>query len=210
MPTEEIDMSFLDRLKEYAPDILATVTSGGALLPAILARRVSEALGVEVKSSKDLESAVESASPDQLLELRRVNYKHQIDVMRLELEQKQAELEDSKAQHHETQETIRSGDTSLDKAIRMVRPTMAKQSFYASGAYVFVAIAWEMMTSLPAHPVGGAVVAHVPGIDVLNIDLLTMMLSPAWVYMGLRTADKGMQVVHSAKVGIDKFRGLAV
>ena len=192
-------MSLLEKIKEYAPDILATIATGGAALPTILAKRVSEALGVEVKTSYDLENAVSSATPDQLLALRKVNNEHQIATLQLELDNKRLTLEDAQAQHHETQETIRSGDTSLDKAIRMVRPTMAKQSFYASGAYVLAAVVWEIMTAIPAHIVGGMAVAHVAGINVLNIDLLTMMLSPAWVYMGLRTADKGIQVVNNGK-----------
>ena len=192
-------MSWLQKLKEYAPDILATVATGGTALPAILIKRVSEALGVTITNEKELEQAINASTPEQLLALRVANNQYKLDVMKLELEERKANQQDKQHQHEQTQETIRSGDSALDDAIRTVRPDMAKKSFYAALLYAGVTLSWELFTAIPAHTVGDVLMPHVVGIELFDKDILLTIAAPAWVYMGLRTADKGIQVIKNGK-----------
>lgn len=86
-----------------------------------------------------------------------------------------AELEDKQAEHREQQETIRSGDNAEDEYVRHTRPLMARQSWYATIAYV---IGMELLKAILEKGTGA------------NWDLAMIMIAPAGAYMGFRSWDK--------------------
>ena len=82
-----------------------------------------------------------------------------------------AEIADRQAEHHETQETIRAGDTNSDPFIRRNRPGMADASLLLCAIYVIHQAVLQLDID---HTVVSA--------------LLTLPLA----YMGLRQLDKGI------------------
>lgn len=86
-------------------------------------------------------------------------------------------LEDAQKEHEQTQITIRQGDTALDEKIRLVRPTMAKQSWVGTICYC----------------IGCFGVHAINGQDLFNAYIAMVLSSPAWAYLGLRTTDKFSQ-----------------
>ncbi len=64
-------MSFLSKLKSYAPSIASAILSGGATLPAIAIKAVSDAVGLDPDSPRSvIERAVNEATADQILMLK--------------------------------------------------------------------------------------------------------------------------------------------
>ena len=84
------------------------------------------------------------------------------------------QLEDEQKAHEQQQLTIRQGDQSADKEIRMTRPTMAKQSWTATIAYC----------------IGCFGVQAITGNDMFDWMIASILSSPAWAYLGFRTGDK--------------------
>jgi hypothetical protein len=84
-------------------------------------------------------------------------------------------LKDEQAAHEQQQLTIRGGDTAEDEYVRHTRPMMARQSWYATMAYVLV---FEGLNSAKVFA-GGA-----------NWDLAMILLAPAAAYLGFRSLDK--------------------
>lgn len=102
----------------------------------------------------------------------------ELEKLKVELEKEQTrrrELEtaDLQAEQATTQQTIREGDSATDEYVRNTRPLMARQSWYATALYV---LAFE----------GLRVAGYGDGADLSVISLLS---SPGWAYMGLRTID---------------------
>lgn len=85
------------------------------------------------------------------------------------------ELEDRQAEHKETQDTIRNGDTATDEYVRRTRPMMARQSWYVTAGYV---VAFEGLKAAGVFKVGAV------------MELAMLLLGPAGAYLGLRTWDK--------------------
>ena len=87
---------------------------------------------------------------------------------------REMELQDQQHAHEQQQTTIRTGDTSADEYVRHTRPLMARQSWYASMAFI---VGFETAKVL-GHGTGA------------SIELAMVLLAPAAAYFGFRTGDK--------------------
>jgi hypothetical protein len=85
------------------------------------------------------------------------------------------ELLDKQREHEQTQTTIRSGDNSADEYVRHTRPMMARQSWYATAAYV---IAFEGAKAGGMFSFGA------------SVELAMLLMGPAAIYLGMRSVDK--------------------
>lgn len=95
-------MNWLDKLKDYAPDIAAAVLSGGATLPQLALKAVADATGKSVSTEDDLASLVGSASPETMLKIKQAGNAFKIAMRQLDVELDQAELKDqqnARAEH---------------------------------------------------------------------------------------------------------------
>lgn len=167
-------MSWLQKLRDYAPDIAMAVATGGATLPQLAAKAVGDALGTDVKDQGQLQQVVQNASPEQMARIQEANHAFKIRMRELDVEQQKARLEDIQKEHQTTQDTIQTGDKAVDKAVRMVRPTMAKQSWMATIAYCLGSMLFDAFN----------------GTDIFSFEIASLLASPAWAYMGLRQLGK--------------------
>lgn len=87
----------------------------------------------------------------------------------------EARLKDAQAAHKEQQDTIREGDNAADEYVRRTRPMMARQSWYATVAYI---IAFEAFKAFGVVGTGAVV------------ELALLLLGPAGAYLGFRSFDK--------------------
>ena len=76
-------MNWLNKLKEYAPSIAGAILSGGATLPQLALKAISDATGVNVLNETDLADMVESASPEVMLKLKQANNSFKIRMREL-------------------------------------------------------------------------------------------------------------------------------
>lgn len=79
-------MSWLKKLKAFAPDIAMAIASGGATLPALAAKAVGKALGKDIKDQGQLQSEVEAASTEQMLAIARENNAFALEMAKLDVE----------------------------------------------------------------------------------------------------------------------------
>ena len=98
-------MDWIKKLKEYAPDIVTAVLTGGATLPQLALKAVADATGNEVNTQDDLQKAVESATPEMMLKITQANNQFKIRMRELDNEILSSELGDlanarDKHQHH--------------------------------------------------------------------------------------------------------------
>ena len=98
-------MDWIKKLKEYAPDIVTAVLTGGATLPQLALKAVADATGNEVNTQDDLQRAVESATPEMMLKITQANNQFKIRMRELDNEILSSELGDlanarDKHQHH--------------------------------------------------------------------------------------------------------------
>ncbi|AUR84277.1 coil containing protein [Vibrio phage 1.052.A._10N.286.46.C3] len=121
---------WLNKIASYAPDIAAAVATGGSSL-AVTGLRIlgKELLGTESATESDIEKAVNSASPEKLVELTKANN-------RFKVEMKALDNEDKHNNHKTTQETIRAGDSSDSRFVRYTRPG---QAWVSLGAAIWLA-----------------------------------------------------------------------
>ena len=117
------------------------------------------------------------ADPVTLVKLEEIASAKEEDIRSHIETMERLKLEDNQKEHEQTQLTIRQGDTSNDERIRMVRPTMAKQSWLATICYC----------------IGCFGIHAINGEDIFNAYIAMMLSSPAWAYLGLRTTDKFSQ-----------------
>jgi len=87
-------MSWLDKLKDYAPDIVTAVLSGGATLPQLAFKAISDATGINISSESEAEKAIANASPETILKLRQSNNSFKVHMKELSNELTSAELGD--------------------------------------------------------------------------------------------------------------------
>ena len=87
-------MSWLKKLKEFAPDIATAVLTGGASLPSLAMKAASDAFGLDIKTEDELRKTVESASPDDMLKLTQANNSFRLRMKELSNEMTYAELGD--------------------------------------------------------------------------------------------------------------------
>ena len=102
----------------------------------------------------------------------------ELQKLKVELEREQTrrldlQLADQQSEQATTQQTIREGDTNHDEYVRHTRPLMARQSWQVSAIYVV------LFTVLKAFGYG----------EGPDFDMVLLLLTPAWAYLGLRTLD---------------------
>ena len=95
-------MDWLKKLAEYAPSIAGVVLSGGATLPQLAMKAISDATGVDISNETDLADAVERATPEMMLKMRQADNSFKIRMRELDNELVSSELgdtQDARKQH---------------------------------------------------------------------------------------------------------------
>mgnify|MGYP003640088763 FL=1 len=87
-------MSWLNKLKEYAPSIATAVLTGGASLPALAMKAISDATGLEVTNEAQLSKAIDAATPEQLFKMKQADNSFKLRMQELASEMTNAELGD--------------------------------------------------------------------------------------------------------------------
>lgn len=87
-------MGWLDKLGEYAPHIVSAIASGGATLPSLALKAVGDALGTDIKDESELSTAVQNATPEQLLKIKSADYNFKLEMQRLANDLEYAEISD--------------------------------------------------------------------------------------------------------------------
>ena len=136
-----------------------------------VAGMISKATG---ETNPELALAKLQASPETLLALEKLAQENEIDLRRHESEMLRLELQDQQHEHHETQETIRTGDNAVDVEVRRTRPRIATESFRGTMAYCLGCWVYEAFT----------------GSSIFNEYLCGFLASGYLTYMGVRTGDK--------------------
>jgi hypothetical protein len=108
------------------------------------------------------------------MELAKMAQTGELAKMANDTKLKELAYQDTQAEHHEQQASIRSGDNASDEYVRHTRPLMARQSWYGTAVY---AIGFEA-AKVAGHGTGA------------NLELGLVIKAPALAYMGFRTADK--------------------
>lgn len=164
-----------DWLKENATDGAKLV---GSLLTGNYAGAIAAGVGMvsSATGSNNPDEVLASlkSNPETLIRLKEIAAQQEQDVRMHIQEMTRIELEDQQKEHEQTQITIRAGDASTDEKIRLIRPDMAKQSWLATICYC----------------IGCFGVRAITGDDIFDIMMATILSSPAWAYLGLRTGDK--------------------
>jgi hypothetical protein len=88
-------LDWIKKLKEYAPDIVTAVLTGGATLPQLALKAVADATGNEVNTQDDLQRAVESATPEMMLKITQANNQFKIRIRELDNDLVATELGDT-------------------------------------------------------------------------------------------------------------------
>ena len=122
-----------------------------------------------VTGHADGDAAVTAIGKDPALQFQ---YQQALIAERLKF----AEMEYADKQHaHEQQQaTIRGGDQAQDEYVRHTRPLMARQSWYATAAYIVLFEAAKM---------GGYGTGS-------SWEMAMVLMTPAAAYLGFRTGDK--------------------
>lgn len=150
---------WIKKIGQYAPDIAAAVATGGGSLAATGLRILGqELLGRESASENDIERAVSNASPDKLVELQKANNQFKVEMASINAEER-------KHEHQTTQETIRNGDNSDSKVVRLTRPAQSWVSLFA-------AIYYGLATESP------------------SFEILALLMTLPLAYAGLRQVGK--------------------
>lgn len=170
--------------KEVGQWLRDNAGSGATLVGSLLTGNVPAAVAAGVSlvasatGSDDPVRALEQlqTDPATVVKLRELANANEASIRghleRLEL----ARLQDIQAEHHETQDTIRSSDRAEDSFVRRTRPGQSWVSLFGALAYVFSS----------------------PSPDALILGaLLTLPLA----YAGLRTGDKGVMALATRRAG---------
>jgi len=112
---------------------------------------------------------LQNLPPEAVVELEKLKIELEKQVTR----RQELQLSDKRAEHHETQETIRAGDTAQDEVVRHTRPLMARRSFWVMVLYIIG------MEGLKAFAYGSGA----------DWTLAMTLGTPAFAYLGLRTVD---------------------
>jgi hypothetical protein len=143
-------------------------------VPGAIAAGVSLVSGATGTNDPTEVLAQLQGNPETMLKLKELYYQNEESIRQHLEAMTRLEMEDQQHEHSQTQETIRAGDNSLDERIRLVRPTMAKQSWVATIGYCIGCFGVRAITSD----------------DLFSIGIATILSSPAWAYLGLRSGDK--------------------
>jgi hypothetical protein len=154
----------------------ANAGTGAALVGSLLTGNVPGAIAAGVSL---VSGATGEATPDKVLERLQTDPQTVVRLRELAVQEEssirehiramtEAELKDKQAEHHEAQETIRSGDNAEDSFVRRTRPGQAWVSLFAALAYVFFT-------------------------DAPDVMILGLLLTLPWTYAGLRQVGKGIE-----------------
>ena len=113
---------------------------------------------------------LQSLPPEAMVDLKRLEVEMQKEVTR----RMELELGDKQAEHHETQTTIRAGDTAQDEYVRRTRPKQARQSWWAGTIYIFLMTAAKMFGYSETGP---------------DVTIALTLYALSFSYHGLRTLD---------------------
>lgn len=112
---------------------------------------------------------LQNLPPETQVELEKLKGELEKEITR----RQELTLADKQAEQHETQETIRAGDTAADEYVRHTRPMMARRSFWMMVCYVIG------MEGLKAFGYGSGA----------DWQLAMTLGAPCGAYLGLRTID---------------------
>ena len=79
-------MSWLNKLKEYAPSIASAVLSGGATLPQLAMKAISDATGVSIENKDQLSSVIANASPELMAQVKKAEQSYILEMEKLSVE----------------------------------------------------------------------------------------------------------------------------
>lgn len=152
--------------------LVGSLLTGNA--PGAIAAGVALVSSATGHDSPDGVLAALQNDPATVLRLRELAAQNEADIRKHIETMRRLELENEQKEHEQTQATIRGGDASMDEFVRRVRPQMAIDSWKATVAYCL----------------GCWVAQGLNGVDLFDVYLAGFLSSPAWAYLGLRTADK--------------------
>ncbi|MCB1699707.1 MAG: hypothetical protein KDI14_02555 [Halioglobus sp.] len=113
--------------------------------------------------------------PATLVRLKELAYENEASIRKHLEDMTRLQLEDVQREHHETQETIRSGDNAEDKLVRRTRPLQSWLSLLAAIIYVFT-------------------------VKNVDVTVLGLLLALPWAYAGLRQVGKGIDSIGASVV----------
>lgn len=87
-------MDWLDKLKQYTPDIAAAIVSGGATLPQLAMKAIGDATGRPVENIDQLGDLIASATPETMLQVKHADQAFKIRMAELGNELIATELAD--------------------------------------------------------------------------------------------------------------------
>lgn len=157
--------------------------TGAALIGSLLTGNLPSAVAAGVSL---IARATGEADPDKALNELKSNPEALIKLKALEVAQAESiqahimaleelRLKDKQAAHEQQQLTIRAGDSSADEYVRHTRPLMARQSWYATAAYV---VGMEACKACGLFESGA------------SMELAMVLIAPAAAYLGFRSLDK--------------------
>lgn len=152
-------MSWLDKLKDYAPSIMAAVVSGGATLPQLALKALSDATGVDIKDEAQAKDIIDNATPEQMIKIKQADNAFKIRMRELDNELVDTELKD-------IQNARANGKHSIMPAIICCYLTLSVSAFVAA----------LLTLDIPA--------ANVRLIDILFGSYLTAWLSSVAYWVG--------------------------
>lgn len=85
---------WLKKLKDYAPSIASAVVTGGATLPQLALKAVSDAMGFDVTNETELADVVKNATPEEMLKIKQSDNSFKIRTMELRNDLAKTEIED--------------------------------------------------------------------------------------------------------------------
>ena len=158
--------------------------AGAALVGSLLTGNIPGAVaaGVSLVTSATGQALPDAAlsqlqnDPASVIRLRELAFQNEASIREHIRAMTELELTDKQAEHHETQETIRSGDRAEDRFVRWTRPGQSWLSLGAAIVYVFAS----------KDP---------------SLEIAALLLTLPWAYAGLRQIGKGMDTVAAAKAG---------
>ena len=146
---------------------------GGSDTANKVADMVEQVSGIGLTAAQQQASIEEQlgriTDPTALVELQKLK----VELEKEQTRRQELQLADSQAEQTTTQQTIREGDGAKDEYVRHTRPLMARQSWQMSAIYVV------LFSVLKAFGYG----------DGPDFDMVLLLLTPAWAYLGLRTLD---------------------
>lgn len=161
---------------EYGPAAIRGISSmfGGSETADKVADAVEKADAMFGATSAQKEMAVtrqlQALPPESLVELEKIK----VELEKQKTRRMELELDDKQAEHHETQTTIRAGDSAEDEYVRHTRPWGCRLSLYAAIAYIF------LFEALEAFSKGTGA----------NWEIAAGLMAPFLTYLGWRSADK--------------------